>query len=32
MAFWVQFDTRGIVAEVGYTLDPYKDRDHWLFP
>lgn len=27
MACWVQFDTRGVVTEVGYTTDPWHDRD-----
>lgn len=27
MACWVQFDTRGVVTEVGYTLDPWKTDD-----
>ncbi len=30
MACWVQFNPEGIVTEVGYTLDPWKDQDHWL--
>lgn len=31
MAFWVQFDENGVVAEVGYTQDPWRDRDgDWL--
>lgn len=29
MACWVQFDTKGIVTEVGYTTDPWRDRDNW---
>ena len=31
MACWMQFNTEGIVTEVGYTLDPYKDRNTWFF-
>lgn len=27
MACWVQFDLHGIVTEVGFTTDPWKDRD-----
>lgn len=27
MACWVQFNTQGIVTEVGYTTDPWRDRD-----
>lgn len=27
MACWVQFNTRGVVTEVGYTTDPWHDRD-----
>ncbi|MDO5530692.1 hypothetical protein [Sutterella sp.] len=30
MACWVQFDVNGVVTEVGYTLDPWKDRDSFL--
>lgn len=32
MACWVQFDTKGVVTEVGYTTDPWRDRDGsaWL--
>lgn len=32
MACWVQFDVRGVVTEVGFTTDPWHERDgHWLF-
>lgn len=31
MACWVQFDTKGVVTEVGYTLDPWKDRNPFPF-
>ena len=31
MACWVQFDTEGVVTEVGYTLDPWRDRDGSMF-
>lgn len=31
MACWVQFDQQGIVTEVGFTTDPWKDRDNSLF-
>lgn len=27
MACWVQFDVNGVVTEVGFTTDPWKDRD-----
>ena len=27
MACWVQFDMKGVVTEVGYTIDPWWDRD-----
>ncbi len=27
MACWVQFDANGVVTEVGYTTDPWHDRD-----
>lgn len=27
MACWVQFNTAGVVTEVGYTTDPWHDRD-----
>ncbi len=27
MACWVQFDVKGVVTEVGYTLDPWKERN-----
>lgn len=27
MACWVQFDVNGVVIEVGFTTDPWKDRD-----
>lgn len=31
MACWVQFDTKGVVTEVGYTTDPWHDNDHDWF-
>lgn len=31
MACWVEFNPEGVVVEVGYTLDPWRERDHWLF-
>ena len=32
MACWVQFDMQGVVTEVGYTTDPWHDRDSgWFF-
>ncbi len=33
MACWVQFDVKDVVTEVGFTTDPWKDRDgsFWLF-
>lgn len=30
MACWVQFDMKGVVTEVGYTTDPWHDRDSWF--
>lgn len=30
MAFWVQFDTKDVVTETGYTTDPWRDRDGWF--
>ena len=27
MACWVQFNTKGVVTEVGYTTDPWHDHD-----
>lgn len=32
MACWVQFDMKGVVTEVGYTTDPWHDRDSSWFP
>ena len=31
MACWVEFNPAGVVVEVGYTLDPWRERDRWLF-
>ena len=31
MACWVQFDMKGVVTEVGYTIDPWWDRDGLFF-
>lgn len=31
MACWVQFDTKGVVTEVGYTLDPWRTNDGSIF-
>ena len=27
MACWVEFNPQGVVVEVGYTLDPWRDRN-----
>lgn len=32
MACWVQFDMKGVVTEVGYTTDPWHDRDSDVWP
>lgn len=32
MACWVQFNLDGVVTEVGYTTDPWHDRDRSWFP
>ena len=31
MAFWVQFDTKDVVAETAITQDPWDDRGDPLF-